>query len=41
MDTDGNTDDIHGAVEHGDLLTVKRLIQNGAKLDDLGPDERW
>jgi hypothetical protein len=38
---DGNIDDIYGVIERGDLLTVKRFIQKGAKLDDFGPDESW
>ncbi len=41
MDGNGNSDNLHGAIEQGDLLKVKRLIQNGASPDDLGPDDRW
>jgi hypothetical protein len=41
MDGNGNSDNLHGAIEQGDLLKVKRLLQNGASLDDLGPDDRW
>ena len=33
------TSEIHMAVDRGDLLAIKRLIQNGAQLDVLNKDE--
>ncbi len=35
---DGTTD-LHMAVEQGDLVAVKRLLQDGARLDALDKDE--